>query len=85
MANPDRERGLSHSPAVFGAVTVDTDFTHDGVTYTARGLWASDDGTINVTMQDGTAYTGKRVFKGMNVFRCRQVNDLGGLSLEWFA
>ena len=79
------ERIMSHSPAIYGAVTASTDFTHDGQTYIARGLWASADGTINVTMEDGTAMTGKQVFKGMNVFRVKQVTNLGGLTLEWFA
>lgn len=79
------ERTMSHSPAIFGAVTASTDFTHNSQTYTARGLWASADGTINVTMEDGTAYTGKQIFRGINVFRCKQVTNLGGLTLEWFA
>ena len=81
----ERQRGLNHSPDIFGSVTVSTDFTHGGETYTARGLWASGDGTINITMEDGTAMTGKQVFKGLNIFRCTQVTNLGGLTLEWFA
>ena len=79
------EQTMSHSPAVYGAVTVNTDFTHGGATYIARGLWASADGTINVTRQDGTAMTAKQVFRGVNIFRCKQVTNTGGLTLEWFA
>lgn len=86
MAAPtERQRGLNHSPDIYGSVTVNTDFTHDGETYTARGLWASDDGTITVTMEDGTTGVSKMVFKGPNIFRCQQVTNLGGLTLEWFA
>lgn len=79
------ERNMSHSPSIYGAVTVSTDFTHSGQTYVARGLWASADGTITVTREDGTSMTGKQVFRGVNVFRCTQVTNLGGLTLEWFA
>ena len=79
------ETTMSHSPAIFGSVTVSTDFTHDGQTHIARGLWASADGTINITMEDGTAMSNKQVFRGVNVFRVKQVTNLGGLTLEWFA
>lgn len=79
------EKNQTSSPAIFGAVSVSTDFTHGGETYVARGLWASADGTINITMEDDTAMSSKQVFKGMNLFRCKQVTNLGGLTLEWFA
>ena len=79
------EQTMSHSPAIYGAVTVSTDFTHNSQTYTARGLWASADGTITVTRPDGTSMSNKQVFRGVNVFRCTQVTNLGGLTLEWFA
>ena len=79
------ERIMSHSPSVYGAVTVNTNFTHNNVTYVARGLWSSGDGTINVTREDGTSMTSKQIFRGVNVFRCTQVTNLGGLTLEWFA
>ena len=79
------ERTMSHSPAIYGAVSVNTDFTHNGETYVARGLWASADGTITVTMEDGTSLANKQIFRGVNIFRCTQVTNLGGLTLEWFA
>lgn len=79
------ERIMSHSPAIFGPVTVNTDFTHDGETHMARGFWASADGTIDILMEDGTAYSGKQVFRGVNIFRCKQVTNLNSLTLEWFA
>lgn len=78
-------KNQSHSPSIYGKVTASTDFTHDGNTYIARGLWASGDGTITVTMEDGTEFEDKQVFKGTNIFRCTQVTDLGSLTLEWFA
>lgn len=78
-------KNQNHSPSIFGTVTGSTDFTHNSVTYTARGLWASADGTITVTMEDGTTGVSKRVFRGVNYFRCKQVTNLGGLTLEWFA
>jgi hypothetical protein len=46
---------------------------------------ASADGTIDVMREDGTIFTGKQVVKGINVFRCIQVTNLGGLTLEWQA
>ena len=79
------ETTMSHSPAVYGAVAVNTNFMHDDETYVARGLWASGDGTITVTREDGTTMANKQVFRGVNVFRCTQVTNLGGLTLEWFA
>lgn len=79
------ERIMSHSPSIYGAVTVNTDFTHEGETHVARGLWASADGTIDVTREDGTTMSSKQVFRGINIFRCKQVTNLGGLTLEWFA
>lgn len=80
-----RQRGLNHSPDVYGSVTQDTLFTHGGVTYTARGLWSDDDGTIGVTLEDGTTMDTKLVFRGLNVFRCVKVQNLNGRTLEWFA
>lgn len=81
----ENSTNVLHVPAVYGAVTVNTDFIHNGKSHIARCIWASADGTINVTREDGTAMTGKQVFKGMNLFTCRQVTNLGGLTLEWGA
>ncbi len=78
-------KNSAHSPSVWGAVTINTDFTHGGNTYVSRAMWASADGTITVDMEDGTQGVTKQVSKGLNVFRCTQVSDLGGLTLEWQA
>lgn len=74
-----------HVPSVYGAVTASTNFTHNGTTYIARCIWASADGTIDVIREDGTTMADKKVFAGMNLFTCRQVTDLNGLTLEWGA
>lgn len=79
------QKNNNHSPSIFGSVTISTDFTHNSVTHFCRGLWADADGTITVTMEDGTAGVSKQVFRGVNYFRCAQVTNLGGLSLGWFA
>lgn len=81
----DKMKQMNSSPAIFGSVTVSTDFTHNSVTHICRGIWASADGTITVTMEDGTTNVSKQVFKGVNIFRCKQITNLGGLTLEWFA
>jgi|694.fasta_scaffold31794_6 hypothetical protein len=77
--------GSVEPPNVYDAVTVSTPFTHGGRTYIARVIVASADGTIDVMREDGTIFTGKQVVKGINVFRCIQVTNLGGLTLEWQA
>ena len=80
-----RRRGLENSPDIYGSVVQDTVFTKGGVTYTARGLWSDADGTIGVTLEDGSTMASKMVFKGMNVFRCTKVQNVNGRTLEWFA
>lgn len=80
-----RRRGLENSPDIYGSVTEDTEFTHNSTTYVARGLWSDADGTIGVTLEDGSTLSAKMVFKGMNVFRCTKVQDVNGRNLEWFA
>lgn len=80
-----RRRGTTNSPDIYGAVTEDTVFTHGGQTYTARGIVADADGTIGVTLEDGTTMASKMVFKGVNIFRCTKVQDVNGRTLEWFA
>jgi hypothetical protein len=77
--------GSESPPNVYDAVTVSTPFTYGGQSYIARAIVASADGTIDVMREDGTIFTGKQVVKGINVFRCIQVTDLGGLTLEWQA
>jgi len=84
-SSADRRRGLQTSPDIYGAVTEDTEFSHDGATYVARGLWSDSDGTIGVTLEDGSTMANKMVFKGTNIFRCTKVQDVNGLTLEWFA
>lgn len=78
-------RGSVESPSIMGNVVASTPFTYGGQTYVARAMIASADGTINVILYDGTAFTGKQVVKGLNVFQCIQVTSLGGLTLEWQA
>lgn len=78
-------RGLESSPDIYGPVVEDTFFTHSGDVYIARGLWASADGTVGVTLEDGTTLATKLIFKGMNIFRCSKVQDLNGVTVEWFA
>lgn len=81
----ERRRGLENSPDKFGSVTEDTVFTLDSVTYTARGLWSDADGTIGITLEDGSTMSAKLIFQGMNVFRCTKVQNVNGRILEWFA
>lgn len=78
-------KNSAHSPSIWGAVTVNTPFTYGGNTYVSRAMWASAEGAITVTMEDGTAGVTKQISKGLNVFRCSQVTNLGGLTLEWQA
>lgn len=85
MADNDQSKNANHSPSIWGAVTVDTDFTHSGKTYVSRAIHSSADGSIVVTMEDGTTGKTKQVSKGLNVFRCKRVTNLNGLTLEWQA
>jgi len=73
-------------PTHFGVVTANAAFVNsDGETVkSARGLWASADGTIAILLADGTAMASKMVFKGTNIFRLSKVTNLGSLTLEWF-
>lgn len=85
MAFNDGTKGALYSPGVWGAVSASTDFTHDGKTYICRAILSNGDGTITVTMEDGTTGKSKQIVKGLNVFRCKQVTNLDGLTLEWQA
>ena len=71
-------------PDQWNEVVVNEAFTISGSPVLARGMNASDDGTITVVMADGQTSRNKMIFKGLNLFVCSKVTDLGGLTLEWF-
>ncbi len=81
----EKSKNMNHSPSIFGSVTVSTLFTHDTTNYICRGIIADTDGVINIEMEDGTMLSNKQVFRGVNYFRCKQVTNLNGLTLDWFA
>lgn len=73
------------SPTIYGAVTANQAFTHQGKEYIARSIVSNGDGFIDVVRADGTTMTGKMVNAGLNVFCCKMVTNTNGLTLEWLA
>jgi len=86
MAVNDHTKGAIYSPQIWGAVTEGVNFTLNGVDeYVCRAILSDGDGIITVTTEDDTTGKSKQIVKGINVFRCKQVENAGGLTLEWQA
>lgn len=82
MANTHYE---VHSPEIFGSVQASTYFTiNNGPALTSRELRCSDAGTITVLTTDGRSQA-LQVFAGPNLIACKQVTNLGGLTIDWYA